>query len=159
MARRGIPRRTMADVSRARIDKEVWGHSARPSGPNRRAAEGTPVAPVNAPREWRYQTRPFFKRVRGPLLDVFNEAREVLIVVDLGGFTRGEISLVMTPQQYTVRAARGDQRFSETIELPPNVDIARSQERFVNGVLEIVLPVNDAAAARTKGRARCTGRK
>jgi HSP20 family molecular chaperone IbpA len=92
------------------------------------------------PRQWRYQTRPSFKRVRGPLIDVFNEAEEVLIVVDLGGFTRGDISLSLSPRKYVIQAARGEQQFSEVIELPPNVDAERAQERLVNGVLEIILP-------------------
>ncbi|MBI2202253.1 MAG: Hsp20/alpha crystallin family protein [Candidatus Rokubacteria bacterium] len=89
-------------------------------------------------RQWRYQTLPSFKRVRGPLVDVFNEAEEV--VVDLGGFTRGEISLSMTPVHYMLEARRGDQWFREVINLPPNVDLERARERLVNGVLEILLP-------------------
>ena len=140
---RTIPPRTMSDVSRVRgprpVSRRGWGHpTAVPPGPPRSvtsmATRGSP------PREWRYQTRPSFKRVRGPLVDVFNEAEEVLIVVDLGGFTRGEISLSMTPQQYIIRAGRGDQRFEEIIDLPPNVDLDRARERLVYGVLEIVLP-------------------
>lgn len=139
---RGIPPRTMAAVSRElvrgrRPGRATARHVVRPGSPD---FANVPVAPLNKPRQWRYQTRPFFKRVRGPLVDVFNEAEEVLIVVDLGGFTRGEISLVMSPQHYVLQAARGEQQFSEVIELPPNVDIERSRERLVNGVLEIVLP-------------------
>lgn len=95
---------------------------------------------MKKPRQWRYQTRPSFKRVRGPLVDVFDEAEEVLIVVDLGGFTRGEISLSMTPEHYVLQATRGEQWFREIIELPPNVDLERARERLANGVLEIVLP-------------------
>ena len=141
---RGIPPRTMSDVSRLRRPRwpPLRGSNNHPialqPGPPRSA---TPMAlRVTPPREWRYQTRPSFKRVRGPLVDVFNEAEEVLIVVDLGGFTRGEISLSMTPHQYVIRAGRGDQRFEEIIDLPPNVDLDRARERLVYGVLEIVLP-------------------
>ena len=143
---RGIPPRTMSDIAR--------GHTARPgmrsatlridrsspAPPRKSEEESFRVAPLRQPREWRYQTRPVFKRVRGPLVDVFSEAEEVLIVVDLGGFTRGEISLSMSPQHYILQAARGEQRFSEVIGLPANVDTERSRERFVNGVIEIVLP-------------------
>ena len=83
---------------------------------------------------------PSFKRVLGPLVDVFTEAEEVLIVVDLGGFSRGEISLRLTPEQYIVEALRGDQHFRDVIDLPPNVDLDHVAERLINGVLEIVLP-------------------
>jgi len=86
-------------------------------------------------------------------VDVFNEAEEVLIVVDLGGFTLGEISLIMTPEHYLLQATRGEQRFSERIELPPNVDVEQSRERLVNGVLEIVLPRNTVPAQPTRRRA------
>ena len=142
---RGIPLRTMSGVSRAR---GLWSAGRRcASGVNRASASTTKpgadtdrIIAANKPRQWRYQTRPSFKRVRGPLVDVFNEAEEVLIVVDLGGFTRGEISLSKNLEQYILQAARGDQQFREIIDMPANVDVERSQERLLNGVLEIVLP-------------------
>lgn len=146
---RSIPPRTMSTVSRERrggvLVRRPWGGSSDSAG-----AEITPVRKL---RQWRYQTRPSFKRVRGPLVDVFNEAEEVLIVIDLGGFTRGEISLSMTPEHYVLHAARGEQRFRELIDLPPNVDVERSQERLINGVLEIVLPRKTVPAQPARRRA------
>lgn len=122
---RGIPPRTMSTVWRER----------------RRGAPLLPSPdPGGAVRQWRYQTRPVFKRVREPLVDVFHEAEEVLIVVDLGGFSRGEIALRMRPERYVIEARRGELAFREEIDLPPNVDVARARERLVNGLLEIVLP-------------------
>ncbi len=150
---RSIPPRTMSTVSR---ERKRGGGVRRPWGGSSDNAD-IQVTPVRKPRQWRYQTRPSFKRVRGPLVDVFNEAEEVLIVIDLGGFTRGEISVSMTPEQYILQAARGEQQFSERIDLPPNVDVERSQERLVNGVLEIVLPrktVTTQPARRRAARGR-----
>lgn len=156
---RGIPPRTMSDVSRIRGPGPAGRRGA--SGTTR--ASASPAKPVgdsgriiaaNRPRQWRYQTRPSFKRVRGPLVDVFNEAEEVLIVVDLGGFTRGEISLWMNPEHYVLQATRGDQQFREIIDLPANVDVERSQERLLNGVLEIVLPRRTEARPPTPTRRR-----
>ena len=143
VAIRGVPPRTMADVSRELVrggppGRATVRHAVRRPGTT--DVVSVPVSPLNTPRQWRYQTRPSFKRVRGPLVDVFDEAEEVLIVVDLGGFSRGEISLIMSPQHYILQAARGEQRFSEVVALPPNVDTERARERFLNGVLEIVLP-------------------
>ena len=118
VAIRGVPPRTMADVSREQVRGRRPGRGAVRHDVRRPGTTdfvSAPISPVNAPRQWRYQTRPSFKRVRGPLVDVFNEAEEVLIVVDLGGFTRGEISLIMSPQHYILQAARGEQRFSEVI--------------------------------------------
>ena len=140
VAIRGVPPRTMADVSRELVRGGRGAVRHDVPRPGRTDFVSVPVSPVNTRRQWRYQTRPSFKRVRGPLVDVFDEAEEVLIVVDLGGFTRGDISLIMSPQHYILQAVRGEQRFSEVVGLPPNVDTERSRERFVNGVLEIVLP-------------------
>jgi len=99
-----------------------------------------PSGLVRKPRNWRFQTKPLFKKIKGPLVDVFHEAEEVLIVIDLGGFRRGDIHLSITPKEYSIRAQRGDQEFREAIPLPAEVDIDRSYEHFRNGVLEIVLP-------------------
>jgi len=81
-----------------------------------------------------------FKKIKGPLVDVFHEAEEVLIVIDLGGFRRGDISLNMGKGKISIFAKRGDQGFREEIELTPEVDIDRCVEHFRNGVLEILLP-------------------
>jgi len=136
----------MSTVSRERRS----GHLA---GGGSSDATRVRVTPVRKLRQWRYQTRPSFKRVRGPLVDVFTEAEEVLIVVDLGGFTRGEISLSMTPEHYVLQATRGGQWFREVIDLPPNVNVEGSRERLVNGVLEIVLPRKKILAQPARGRA------
>ena len=100
----------MSDVSR-RADRDgARAPNSRATALQLRAATSQAASPtatrVNPPREWRYQTRPVLQTGAGPLVDVFNEAEEVLIVVDLGGFTRGEISLSMTPHQY-IRGGRG----------------------------------------------------
>lgn len=161
---RGIPPRTMSNVSRIRRPRPLGSRGA--SGANRALAlaaeprcENDRTIAIRKPREWRYQVRPSFKRVRGPLVDVFDEAEEVLIVVDLGGFTRGEISLSISPEHYILEAARGDQQFREIIELPANVDVGRSQERLLNGVLEIVLPRRTEGPAPARARGRMTKKK
>jgi HSP20 family molecular chaperone IbpA len=92
------------------------------------------------PRNWKFQTKPLFKKIKGPLVDVFHEAEEVLIVIDLGGFKRGDVSLSIKADRYSIFAKRGGQEFREEIVLPPEVDTERCVEHFKNGVLEIVLP-------------------
>lgn len=92
------------------------------------------------PRNWQFQTKPLFKKIKGPLVDVFHEADEVLIVIDLGGFRPGDVCLSMQADRYSIVAKRGEQEFHKEIELPQEVDIERCVEHFKNGVLEIVLP-------------------
>jgi HSP20 family molecular chaperone IbpA len=92
------------------------------------------------PRQWIYETKPFFKKVREPLIDVFKEAKEVMIVIDLCSFSRGEVDIDIKPDKYIIFAKRGDQEFRQEIDLPPDVDIENTAENFKNGILEITLP-------------------
>lgn len=156
--KRSIPPRTMKDVSRSQRKREnrdgaiqqltVSGLTGQGAGRQRRqnpegkpgAATTFPTGLFQRPRNWRFQTKPLFKKIKGPLVDVFHEAEEVLIVIDLGGIRRGDVALSMSADRYCISAQRGDQEFREEIPLPPEVDIERCVEHFRNGILEIVLP-------------------
>ena len=156
--KRSIPPRTMRDVSRSQRKRRDEGPGIRLFPgiglgvkigrdqhilPRQRTPSAEPrfsTGLFKKPRNWRFQTKPLFKKIKGPLVDVFHEAEEVLIVIDLGGFRRGDISLSIKPEKYTIFAKRGDQEFREEILLPPEVDIDRCVEHFRNGVLEIILP-------------------
>lgn len=156
--KRSIPPRTMRDVSREQRKREnssqgtrlFPGLSLNPqfgSGHGLRSEQRRqPVAPTfqtglfKKPRNWRFQTKPLFKKIKGPLIDVFHEAEEVLIVIDLGGFRRADVTLEMGPDRYSIFAKRGDQEFREEIALPREADVEKCVEHFRNGVLEIVLP-------------------
>lgn len=92
------------------------------------------------PREWMYETRPIFKRIREPLVDVFKEAKEVKIIIDLGSFSRGEVNISIKPGKYIIFAKHGEQEFKEEIDLPPDVDVENTVEYFKNRILEITLP-------------------
>ena len=92
------------------------------------------------PRQWIYETKPIFKTVREPLVDVFKEAKEVKIIIDLGSFSRGEIDIDIKPDKYIIFAKHQEQEFREEIKLPPGVDIENTAESFKNGILEITLP-------------------
>lgn len=156
--KRSIPPRTMRDVSRAQRKRREEGPGIRlfpgiglkvEIGRDRHVGPGRGTPPAEPgfstglfkkPRNWTFQTKPLFKKIKGPLVDVFHEAEEVLIVIDLGGFRRGDISLDMNQEKYSICAKRGDQEFREEIVLPPEVDVEKCVENFRNGVLEIILP-------------------
>ena len=116
------------------------GHHVQPNRVKSWSEHTFPTGLFKKPRNWTFQTKPLFKKIKRPLVDVFHEAEEVLIVIDLGGFQRGDISLNMKPEEYSIVAKRGDQEFRETIALPQEVDIEKCSENFRNGVLEIILP-------------------
>jgi HSP20 family protein len=99
-----------------------------------------PTGRFQKPRNWKFQTKPLFKKIKGPMVDVFHEAEEVLIVVDLCGFARRDVSLSMSENRYLISARSGDQSFLEEIPLPPEFDMEKCVETFRNGILEIVIP-------------------
>jgi HSP20 family molecular chaperone IbpA len=119
-------------ISRAR--------QSRPPGHEYPVPPPLPTGHFKKPRNWKFQTKPLFKKIKGPLVDVFHEAEEVLIVVDLCGFARRDVSLSMSENRYLISARTGDQSFLEEIQLPPEVDIEKCVENFRNGILEIVIP-------------------
>ena len=106
------------------------------------------------PRQWIYETKPIFKKVREPLVDVFKEAKEVKIIIDLGSFSRGEIDIDIKPDKYVIFAKHQEQEFREEIKLPPGVDIANTAEYFKNGILEITLPKKKAKHKAKKKKKR-----
>jgi HSP20 family molecular chaperone IbpA len=159
MGRTIIPPRTMRDVSRqvrhrsasaVRLSARV--HLAASS--IRRARSETGAAAKTSfsaglfhkPRNWRFQTKPLFKRLNGPLIDVFDEAEEVLIVIDLSGFQPDDVALQLTPERYFIHARRGGEVFHEEILLPPEADVEKCVQRFRNGILELTMPRRSVAA-------------
>jgi HSP20 family molecular chaperone IbpA len=156
--KRSIPLRTMRDVSRSHYKQKGRVKTTRPvSGlglkgkisikqPFGSPGDENPAESVfttgrfKKPRNWSFQTKPLFRKVKGPLVDVFHEAEEVLIVIDLWGFPLENISLSMSKDRYLISASSGDQEFLEEIPLPPEVDLERCVKNFRNGILEIVLP-------------------
>jgi len=92
------------------------------------------------PRQWRYITKPFFKRIKEPVVDVFREAEEVQIIIDLGNFSKGELNFGLQNRKYFISGKREDCEFSEEIPLPYDVDIKKIKENFRNDILELILP-------------------
>ena len=151
MRRSNIPPRTMRSLSlqsarpgpivRTNLGSVSSMRAQTSQAGSPREAEPSPSTGLfRKPRNWHFQTKPLFKKLHGPLIDVFDEADEVLIVIDLSGFQPGEVSLQLTPQKYVIHARRGREVFQEEIFLPPEVDLSRCVEQFRNGILEINLP-------------------
>ncbi|MFH2218416.1 MAG: Hsp20/alpha crystallin family protein [Pseudomonadota bacterium] len=156
--KRSIPSITMKDVSRAQRKRQKKGprirlssnvglqvnfggdRASRSEPAGRLTAPAFPTGLFKKPRNWKFQTKPLFKKIKGPLVDVFREAEEVLIVIDLGGFRKEDVCLSVQAGRYSIVAKRGEQEFIEDITLPTEVDFKRHVANFKNGVLEIVLP-------------------
>jgi len=89
------------------------------------------------------------------LVDVFKEAKEVKIIIDLGSVSRGEVDINIKPDKYIIVAKHGEQEFREEIELPPDVDIEKTVEHFKSGILEITLPKTEHREKRGMKKRGC----
>lgn len=92
------------------------------------------------PRQWRYITKPFFMRIKEPVIDFFKEAEEVQIIIDCGNFRKGELNFGLKSRTYIISGKHEDCEFREEIPLPFEVDIKKIKEIFRNDILEIILP-------------------
>lgn len=91
-----------------------------------------------------------------PYVDVIDREKDIVVTVDLPGVDKNDIrinvrdnTLEISAEKKTarehedegyLRRERGYSRFYRTIRLPTQVDEARAQAGFNNGVLEITLP-------------------
>ncbi len=92
------------------------------------------------PRQWQYITKPFFKRIKEPIVDVFKEAEEVQVIIDLGNFKKGELNFGLKNKKYFISGKHEDSEFSQEIHFPYDVDIEKMKEDFRNDILELILP-------------------
>lgn len=137
---RGIPPITSLNAQRKIAGFSRYSGIPPRAGKKEHKGEGFKQKIQRRPRRWVYETKPVFKKVREPLVDVFREAKEVKIIIDLGGFSRGEVNIEINPDKYIIFAKHQEQEFREEIDLPPDVDIEKTVENFRNGILEITLP-------------------
>lgn len=132
---KGIPPKTRLGTRRRESREST---EARKKEEEKKKEFGVKV--FKKPREWLYETKPVFKKIRGPLVDVFKEAEEVRIVIDLSGFKLGEVDIDIRPDRYIIKAFKQERTFLEEVLFPKDVDTDNVEERFRNGILELVLP-------------------
>lgn len=81
---------------------------------------------------------PVVAEVREPIVDVFEEADEVVVVAELPGVEESEITTRCTGTTLTIAAAhRGQKQYEKVVELPSAVRSESSKRSYRNGVLEL----------------------
>jgi HSP20 family molecular chaperone IbpA len=139
---RSIPPRTMS---------KVWRERSKPGEHLSREVSHRYKGKVyKKPRQWQYITKPFFKRIKEPIVDVFKEAEEVQVIIDLGNFKKGELNFGLKNKKYFISGKHEDSEFSQEIHLPYDVDIERMKEDFRNDILELILPKKNISRKRSR---------
>jgi HSP20 family protein len=93
--------------------------------PNRDKRSGTQIKEVKEETE--------------PLIDVFEQDKEVIIFAQLPGAKRKDISLDVTETHVTITANTPHQTYHKKLHLPAIIDPDTAQTTYKNGVLQIKL--------------------
>jgi HSP20 family protein len=79
---------------------------------------------------------------RRPLIDVFDAGEAVQVVAEMPGIEKSDVELSVEGRSLEIKAARGDRRYHETVDLPADVDEDSAKASYRNGVLEVTLKKN-----------------
>jgi len=85
---------------------------------------------------------------RRPLVDVFDGENNVQVVAEMPGIEKEDVELDVEGRELEIKAARGDRKYHEFVELPADVDVESAKATYKNGVLDITLN----KVERKKGR-------
>ncbi len=100
-----------------------------------------------------------------PPVDVIDREKEILVRAELPGVNKDEIDVTVTDDRITIKGEyrkedkeeKGEYHrmetrygsFSRSLDLPADVDAAKTSAKFEDGVLEITLPKVAAAKKKT----------
>ena len=93
-------------------------------------------------KPWVFETKPKFARIeqfREPLVDVFDEADEIHIILDVPGFKEEEIKCEVKGETLKLSAKTMGREWEESITLPEEVDTDNIITKYQNAILEITL--------------------
>jgi HSP20 family protein len=72
--------------------------------------------------------------------DLFDEPREVVIVVQVPGVSASDVQLEAQGHDLVLNAGNGERQFARRIPLPLVADLDKASISLTNGILEIRLP-------------------
>jgi len=81
---------------------------------------------------------PVVAEVREPLVDVFDEGLEIIIVAELPGVSEGEIHVEIQDDILSLETT-GERKYAKEILMPVAVDTATLKKIYKNGILELRL--------------------
>jgi HSP20 family protein len=82
---------------------------------------------------------PQIREEREPLVDVMEEAKDVVIVAELPGVEKNDMHLHTTEDHLTVSVDTPKRKYHKELALPASVDPKSAQASYKNGVLEVRL--------------------
>ena len=80
---------------------------------------------------------PVVEEEREPIVDVFDEEKEVLILAEIPGVSEEKIKTQMKGDILTIEANDSDRKYYKEVVLPKNIDPSTLKSKYKNGVLEV----------------------
>ncbi len=81
---------------------------------------------------------PRVAEVREPMVDVFDEEQEIIVVIELPGAAGDEIHVTVQEDILSLETS-GEHRYAKEVLLPEPVDAASLQKAYNNGILRLRL--------------------
>lgn len=131
------------DVGEGGKLKGVYGFNIR-TGIGQ-GGEGLKVEPFGNVREDRTTGKVSVHEVREPSVDVMDEEKYVLVLVEMPGIGAEDVHLELKDDILTVRGRRGDLKYEKEILLSQAFTSERMAHSCRNGVLEVRLDKEDEA--------------
>jgi HSP20 family protein len=91
------------------------------------------------------------EEVREPLVDVFDEGGQVLILAEMPGVEAGDIHVEVEGGRLTLSAQRGERRYRKEMEVPPDVEREAIAISCQNGIVELRMPRRPGQRPRDAG--------
>ncbi|MBI3588381.1 Hsp20/alpha crystallin family protein [Candidatus Micrarchaeota archaeon] len=94
------------------------------------------------------------KSEREPLVDIINNAREVIVIAELPGVEKSDVKLSVAEKDNLVISVTDPQRkYFKQVRLPAEVDEKSATAKLKNGMLEVTLKKLKPGAGEERGTA------
>lgn len=100
---------------------------------NVRKGEGTPWKEIQDKRE--------------PLVDVVTSDKEVRVIAEMPGVSKEDVNVTVQDRSVTISVDTESRKYYKELELPGVVDPKGAKSTFINGVLEVTLPLKSAGGS------------
>ena len=115
--------------------KGVYGFSVK-SGPGEKGVKVEPFGNIRRDQE-RGQVE--VQEIREPMVDVFDEPEQVLIVAEVPGIMQEDVRLELEEDILVLAAEKGDKKYRKEVLLPASFSSDQMSFSCRNGILEIKL--------------------
>ncbi|MFX1498550.1 MAG: archaeal heat shock protein Hsp20 [Promethearchaeota archaeon] len=140
--------KNLQDMTPEEITREIWKNRHKyikspimygfniTSGP-----DGKPVIDsFGTLKPETYTGKTKVKKEREPLVEVSQDANQIIVVAEMPGVTRDDIELKATTRSLTISTRpESNRKYFKEVKLPTAINSDYAKARYVNGILEIKL--------------------